>query len=140
MRLSIPKACMLIAALFVSTAPSMASEKSYLCAISEVYECVEVTGCQRISLETANLPAVMVLDVENKKLKSAPLDQDSRTADIDSLTTADDLILFHGVGKNGPTPRTFSALISMKTGKLTAGVSTPDASLAITGKCTGQPD
>ena len=121
------------------TTPSLAAEKSYLCAIHDVYECVDVTGCNRISLETANLAAVMVLDVENKKLKSAPIGQEAKAVDIDNLTIADKFILLHGVGQNAPTPRSFSALIDTETGKLSAGVSTPDASLALTGKCTAQP-
>ena len=109
-----------------STAPSLAAEKSYLCAIHDVYECVDVTGCNRISLETANLAAVMVLDVENKKLKSAPIGQEAKAADIDNLTIVDKFILLHGVGQNAPTPRSFSALIDTETGKLSAGVSTPE--------------
>ena len=121
------------------TTPSLAAEKSYLCAIHDVYECVDVKGCNRISLETANLAAVMVLDVENKKLKSAPIGQEAKAVDIDNLTIADKFILLHGVGQNAPTPRSFSALIDTETGKLSAGVSTPDASLALTGKCTAQP-
>ena len=121
------------------TTPSLAAEKSYLCAIHDVYECVDVTGCNRISLETANLAAVMVLDVENKKLKSAPIGQEAKAADIDNLTIVDKFILLHGVGQNAPTPRSFSALVDTETGKLSAGVSTPDASLALTGKCTAQP-
>jgi hypothetical protein len=121
------------------TTPSLAAEKSYLCAIHDVYECVDVTGCNRISLETANLAAVMLFDLENKKLKSAPIGQEAKAVDIENLTIADKFILLHGVGQNAPTPRSFSALIDTETGKLSAGVSTPDASLALTGKCTAQP-
>jgi len=139
MRLSIPKACLGLSFLFITSAPAMATEKAYLCAISDVYECTDVTGCQRISLETANLAPVMLLDIENKKLKSAPIGQDPRSADIDSLEVVDEYVLLHGVGRNAPTPRAFSALIATKTGKLSAGVSTPDASLALTGKCTARP-
>ena len=123
----------------VSSAPSVAAEKSYLCAINDVYECVSVTGCNRISLETANLAAVIVLDIENKKLKSAPIGQEAKSVDIDNLTFADKFILLHGVGQNSPTPRSFSALVDTETGNLSAGASTPDASLALVGKCTAQP-
>jgi len=115
------------------------AETTYLCAFSDVYECVAVTGCSRISLETANLPAVMMLDVENKKLSSAPLGQEVRSDDVENITVTDDAVLLHGIGKRGPTDRTFSALISRKTGKISAGVSTPDASLALSGSCTAKP-
>ena len=139
MRLLISMMSLSLTVSVACTTPSLATEKAYLCAIHDVYECVDVTGCNRISLETANLAAVMVLDVENKKLKSAPIGQEAKAVDIDNLTIADKFILLHGVGQNAPTPRSFSALIDTETGKLSAGVSTPDASLALTGKCTAQP-
>ena len=138
MRISISRACLVLA--FTWTAPALASaEKSYLCAINDVYECVSVTGCNRISLETANLAGVIVLDIENKKLKSAPIGQEAKSVDIENLTFEDKFILLHGVGQNSPTPRSFSALVDTETGNLSAGVSTPDASLALVGKCTAQP-
>ena len=137
MRNTISKVYFGLAFLCIAPATSFA-EQAYLCAINEVYECVAVTGCNRISLETANLAAVMLLDVENKKLSSAPLGQEARTDDIENITVTDEAILLHGIGKRGPTDRTWSALISLKTGKLSAGVSTPDASLALTGKCTAK--
>lgn len=139
MRILIFNICLSLTVSLASSAPSLAAEKSYLCAINDVYECVGVTGCSRISLETANLAAVMVLDIENKKLKSAPIGQEAKAVDIDNLTIADKFILLHGVGQNAPTPRSFSALVDTETGKLSAGVSTPDASLALIGKCTAQP-
>ncbi|MEG6507793.1 hypothetical protein V6C03_02310 [Methyloligella sp. 2.7D] len=140
MRISIFKAGLGVAMLLAGSTPALASGNAYLCAINEVYECADMAGCQRISLETANLAPVMLLDVENKKLKSAPLGQDPRSADIKNISVTDDYILLHGLGaENAPTPRSWSALIARKTGVLSAGVSTPDASLAVTGKCTGQP-
>jgi hypothetical protein len=139
MHRSVAKICLGLCFSFMASAPGLAAEKPYLCAISEVYECVDLTGCNRISLKTANLPAIMLLDIENKTLKSASLGQEPSTNPIENVTVTDEFILFHGIGKNAPTPRSFSALVSKKTGKLSAGVSTPDASLAITGECTAQP-
>ena len=137
MRISISKACLGLAFLCMTPATGFA-EKSYLCAINEVYECVAVTGCSRISIENANLPGAMLLDVEKKQFRSAPLGQDPSTDDIDSVTVTDDAILLHGTGRR-ETNRTWSAVISLKTGNLSAGVSTPDSSLALSGRCTGQP-
>lgn len=137
MRLLILRLGFGLAFLCMASATSFA-EKAYLCAINEVYECVAVKGCNRISLATANLPAVILIDVENKKLSSAELGQEPTANDIDNVTVTDDSVLLHGIGKRGPTDRTWSALISLKTGKMSAGVSTPDASLALLGLCTGK--
>ena len=66
MRNSISKACVGLAFLCMTPATGFAEEKSYVCAINEVYECVTVTGCSRVSLEDANVAGIMVLDVEKK--------------------------------------------------------------------------
>ena len=135
MRISISKACLGLA--FACIAPAVCfAEQAYLCA-NEVYECVAVTGCSRISLEDANLAGVMLIDVEKKQLSTAPLGEDPTTDSIDSVTVADDAILLHGTGKKD-TGRTWSAVISLKTGNLSAGVSTPSSSLALSGRCTAK--
>ena len=136
MRIWISKACVGLALTCIAPTTVLA-EQAYLCAINEVYECVAVTGCSRISLDDANLAGVMLIDVEKKQLSSAPLGQDPTTDAIDSATVTDDAILLHGIGKKD-TDRTWSAVISLKTGKLSAGVSTPTSSLALTGECTAK--
>jgi hypothetical protein len=113
-------------------------EKAYLCAINEVYECVAVTGCSRISLEDANLAGIMLLDLEKKQLRSAALGEEPRADDIEGVNVTDKTILLHGTGKR-ETDRAWSAVISLETGNLTAGVSTPESSLSLLGKCTAKP-
>ena len=139
MRMTISKACLGLAFLCMAPTASFAAEKSYVCAVHEVFECVAVKGCTPITLEAANLAAVMWLDVEKKTLTSTSIGQKPRTADIANITVTDDSILLNGLGKAGPTDRTWSALISTRTGKLSAGVATPDASLALQGRCTTKP-
>ena len=109
MRNSISKTCLGLT--LICMAPSVCfAEQAYLCAINEVYECVAVTGCSRISLEDANLAGVMLIDVENKQLRSAPLGDEPTSDAIDSVTVADDAILLHGVGKKD-TGRTWTGLL-----------------------------
>jgi hypothetical protein len=66
------------------------------------------------------------------------LGQEPTSDDIESLAVTDEAILLHGTGKKD-TNRTWSGVISLKTGSLSAGVSTPDASLALSGRCTAKP-
>ena len=136
MRISISKFYVGLAFLCMVPTTGFTEERSYLCAINEVYECVAVTGCSRISLEDANLTGIMLLDLEKKQLSIAPLGQDPSTEDIEGVTVTDEAILLHGIGKKG---RTWSAAISPKTGSLSAGVSTLDSSLALLGRCTAKP-
>jgi hypothetical protein len=138
MRISISKVCLGLAFLCMVPATGFTEEKSYLCAIDEVYECVAVTGCGRISIDDANLVGIMVIDVEKKQLRTAPLGGKRRADDIENVAVTDKAILLHGTGIE-QTDRTWSAVISLETGNLTAGVSTLDSSLSLLGKCTAQP-
>ena len=138
MRISISKLCVGLVFLCMAPAAGFTAEKSYLCAINEVYECMAVTGCSRISLEDANLVGIMLIDLEKKQLRTAPLGGDPRADDIDSVAVTDKAILLHGTGKRD-ADRTWSAVISLETGNVTAGVSTLDLSLSLLGKCTAQP-
>src|SRR6476646_11279309 len=98
MRISISRACLVLA--FTWTAPALASaEKSYLCAINEVYECAAVTGCSRISLDDANLVGIMLIDMEKKQLRRAPLGGEPSADDIDSVAVTEKAILVHATGK-----------------------------------------
>ena len=76
--------CVGLAFLCMTPATGFAEEKSYVCAINEVYECVTVTGCSRVS-QDANVAGIMVLDVEKKQLRSAPLGGEPRADDIEGL-------------------------------------------------------
>ena len=138
MRISISKFCVGLASICMAPAVGFAAEKSYLCAINEVYECVAVTGCSRISLEDANLVGIMLIDLEKKQLRRAPLGGEPSADDIESVAVTDKAILLHGTGKK-EADRTWSAVIALDTGNLTAGVSTLDSSLSLLGKCTAQP-
>jgi hypothetical protein len=138
MRISISKFCVGLVFLCMAPAAGFAAEKSYLCAINEVYECVAVTGCSRISLEDANLVGIMLIDLEKKQLRRAPLGGEPSADDIESVAVTDKAILLHGTGKKD-ADRTWSAVIALDTGNLTAGVSTLDSSLSLLGKCTAQP-
>ena len=96
MRNSISRACVGLAFLCLTPATGFAEEKSYVCAINEVYECVTVTGCSRVSLEDANVAGIMVLDIEKKQLRSAPLGGEPRADDIEGLIATDKAILIYG--------------------------------------------
>ena len=138
MRISISKPCVGLALLCMTPATGFAEEKSYVCAINEVYECVAVTGCSRVSLQDANVAGIMVLDIEKKQLRSAPLGGEARTDDIEGLAVTDKAILIHGTGKR-ETDRTVSAIISLETGNLTTGISTLDSSISLLGNCSAKP-
>jgi hypothetical protein len=138
MRISISNAWVGLALLCTTPPAAFAEEKSYVCAINEVYECVTVAGCSRISLADANVAGIMVLDIEKKQLRSAPLGGEPRADDIEGIAMTGKAILLHGTGKR-ETDRTWNAIVSLETGNLTAGISTLDSSLSLLGNCSAKP-
>lgn len=139
MRMTISKACLGLAFLCMAPTASFAAEKSYVCAVHEVFECVAVKGCTPVTLAAANLAAVMWVDLEKKTLTTTAIGQKPTVAELKNVTITDNAVLLHGLGKSGKSDRVWSAIISTDTGKLSAGVSTPDASLALQGRCTTSP-
>jgi hypothetical protein len=81
----------------------------------------------------------MWLDLEKKTLTTTAIGQKPTVSELKNVTVTDNAVLLHGLGKSGTSDRVWSAIISTKTGKLSAGVSTPDASLALQGRCTTKP-
>jgi hypothetical protein len=135
MRLLIYKVLLGLAVLCAASAPSFAR---YLCAINEVYECIAIEGCKRVSPKDANLAGVMILDVKKKQLSLSPLGGIPRTDTVENIIVTDDVILLYGTGKRKAN-RTFSAIISLQTGNLSAGLSTLDSSFALSGACSSDP-
>ena len=89
MRISTSKVFLWLAFSCIVPATGFTEEKSYLCAINEVYECVAVTGCSRISIDDANLVGVMIIDMEKKQLRTAPLGGEHRADDIENVAVTD---------------------------------------------------
>ena len=69
---------------------------------------------------------------------AAPLGGEPRVDDIEGLSVTNKAILIHGTGKR-ETDRTVSALISLETGNLTAGISTLNSSISLLGNCSAEP-
>ena len=135
MRSVILKAGLGLLCLFAVPASASAAQGTYMCAFTDVFECVDVEGCKRVTNDDVNLPPVIKVDFDKKVLTSDDIDKDPVEVEIKDVVEQGDLVLLHGIGRNEVSPRSFSAAISTKTGKLHAGITTGDATLALTGDC-----
>jgi hypothetical protein len=135
MRSMITKAGLGFLCLFAVPGSLAAAEGAYICAFTDVFECVDVEGCKRVTNDDVNLPPVLKVDFDKKVMTSDDLGVDPTDIEIKDVVTAGDLVLLHGIGKNETSPRSFSAAISTKSGKLHAGITTGDATLALVGDC-----
>ncbi|WP_141701853.1 hypothetical protein [Methyloceanibacter stevinii] len=135
MRSMISKSGLGLICLLAVPATVSAAEGTYMCAVTDVYECVEVAGCKRVSLDFANLAPVLKFDFDKKVMTSDDIGSDPREIALNNMEEMGDVLLFHGIGQNKESPRSFSAVISKKTGKIRAGITTADATLSLTGDC-----
>lgn len=135
MRSMIFKAGLGLLCLFAMPASVSAAQGAYTCAFTDIFECVDVAGCKRVTNDDVNLPPVLKLDFDKKVMTSDDLGKDPTNIEIKDMVETGDIVLLHGIGRNDVSPRSFSAAISTKTGKFHAGITTGDATLALVGDC-----
>ena len=135
MRSMFYKAGLGLLCLFAASAAVSAAQGTFTCAFTDVFECVDVAGCKRVTNDYVNLPPVLKLDFDKKVMTSDDLEKDPTEIDIKDMVETGDIVLLHGIGRNDLSPRSFSAAISTKTGKFHAGITTGDATLALVGDC-----
>lgn len=135
MRSMITKAGLGLLCLFATPAAVSAAQGTYMCAFTDIFECVDVAGCKRVTNDDVNLPPVLKIDFDKKVMTSDDLEKDPTDVEIKDMVEKGDLVLLHGIGRNEVSPRSFSAAISTKTGKFHAGITTGDATLALVGDC-----
>ncbi len=135
MRSMISKMGLGLLCLLATPASVFAAKGAFTCAFTDVFECVDVAGCKRVTLEFVNLPPVLRIDFDKKVMTSDDLGRDPTPVNIEHIVEKGDIVLLHGIGENEISPRSFSAAISTKTGKIHAGIATGDAMLALVGDC-----
>jgi len=135
MRSMISKAGLGLLCLLGTPATVLAAEGTFMCAFTDVFECVDVAGCKRVTLDYVNLAPVLKIDFDKKIMTSDDLGREPQEVDLKDMVEQGDIVLVHGIGRNDVSPRSFSAAISTKTGKIHAGISTGDATLSLVGDC-----
>jgi hypothetical protein len=120
-----------VAVLGVSPAPAFAGD-SYICGISEVFECLALKGCNEVSPQTINMSPLMALDIDKKQLSAAGMGGTARTEDIEGVSTTDKAVFLYG----SQDQNSWNATISLETGALTGGITSGTSSFALFGNCT----
>ena len=131
MRNSLVRASALVAVL-CAPATAIAAGGSYICAISEVFECQPVQGCKEVSTNTINLAEFIVIDVDKKTMTGASIGDKPQSEDVEGLTETDKNIFLYGT----QDVETWNATISLETGALTGGIASSPSSFALFGNCT----
>jgi hypothetical protein len=112
--------------------PIAASAESYICAVTQVYECEDVTGCKQVSTNTINLAELIVLDTDKKTLTGASLNEKAQSEDIENLTVTEKHIFLHG----HQDEESWNTTISLENGAMAGGIASGASSFALFGHCT----
>ena len=114
---------------------SLSTEASakYACTVAEVFECMAIAGCKRVSARQANLPPMVTLDVKEKKLFSGLFRAThcSRQGDIHE---DERILILHG--RKGL--QTWTAVVDKNTGEMSGSITNLDRTFAQFGHCTPQ--
>jgi len=122
-------------AIGVWVGPRAAAAASYdgsvpiLCAPATIMECGSDGACQRSTLETANIPPFVKVDLRTMQISTM---DGKRTSPIKHLDRLDGKIILHG-GEGG---RGWSVVISEANGKMSGAVSAEAHGFLIFGSCT----
>jgi hypothetical protein len=102
-----------------------------LCAPIEIAECDVGGKCYSGSAEDVNLPQFIKVNLKEKMLSGVGASAD-RTTPIDVMQRENGRVVLHG-GQNG---RSWTAVISEQTGKLSATITEEGTGFVIFGACT----
>jgi hypothetical protein len=99
-----------------------------LCALSSVVECSRGGSCDRSSVEEAEVPPFVRIDVEKRVLATV---DGGRTSPITSVQRASGRLMVQGM-QNG---RVWGAVVNEETGQMSATVGEDDGAIVISGAC-----
>ena len=110
----------------------------FLCATTEVMECVPVAGCQRINAAVVEAPRFIKVDVANNTLSSRFANGD-RTSAIQHHDTVDNKLMLQGVEDGRETERDgigWTLAVAQDSGDMVLTVSGDTVGFVIFGTCT----
>lgn len=123
----------LLAGFCLGSTPA-AADVAYACSVAEVFQCTAVTGCQRVSAQTANLPPLVTLNIKQKNLLSGLFGGDP-LFDPGDMYEDDKVLILHG----RKALLTWTAVVSKETGEYSGSISELGKTFAQFGSCTPQP-
>jgi hypothetical protein len=108
-------------------------QKPLICAVDEVFECNEATGCEPRLEKEANVPAFFRVDFEKKKLTSKKQDGEHRESDIGVAEEMEAVLIIKGTQND----QAWGLVIGKAEGTMSATVTGDQFSFVMFGDCTG---
>jgi hypothetical protein len=124
--------CACLAAAATAAAGDFDGSKKLLCAPSDIYECDPAFDCERITLEAANLPRFIRVNVKKKQLSGTVGSGDEVTTSIQNVEKKDGKLTLQGA----ENARAWSVVIDQETGQMSASASDNITGFILFGGCT----
>jgi len=101
------------------------------CAITEILECDEASGCAERLPEELNLPDFFRIDIETMTMREVGEGEELRETQVRHHKSVDGSLLMYG-GEEG---RAWSMVMNQQTGDLSGGISGEGFTLVLFGSC-----
>lgn len=112
-----------------------AAMPAYVCSVAEVFECTAVSGCKRVTRQSANLPPMVTLNTKEKNLFSGLFGGESLLENGD-VYEDEKVVILRGRRKL----QTWSAVVNKVTGDMSGTIAQLDRAFTQFGHCTpGKP-
>lgn len=122
----------LVMASFQTVSAGLDMQKTMICAVDEVFECNEATGCEPRLEQEANVPAFFRVEFEKKKLTAKKQDGQYRESDIGAAEELETVLIIKGTQND----QAWGLVIGKEEGTLSATVTGDQFSFVMFGDCT----
>ena len=126
----------LLVAVVASPALALDTSEPFLCAVTQVYECIDGTGCASVLPEAVGAPTFLRVNVKKKQLRVSP---DRPPSKIISVSEVEGRIILLGAEdgrKERPDGSGWVFSIEHDTGRFVAAVAVLQGSITLFGACT----
>ena len=120
-----------LAPISVALAADADGSEPMTCAITEVLECDEASGCTERLPQELNLPDFFLMDIETMTIREVGEGESLRETQIRHHESVDASLLMYG-GEEG---RAWSLVMNQESGELSGGISGDGFTLVLFGSC-----
>ena len=124
---------------FAGSATALDTSEPFLCAVAQVNECLDGSGCERVLPEAVGAPTFIWVDVKKNRIRT---NQNSDGARIANKMELDGRHILQGAEDGNPDVidgAGWTLSIEDSTGRFAAAIAIEQATLSLFGACTELP-
>ena len=136
MNTRISKLMGLASLLACGNATAIDTSEPFLCAVSQVYECLDGAGCEAVLPEMVSAPTFIWVDEDKKQIRTNQNRDGTKATNIESL---DGRHILQGAEDGNPNEvdgAAWSLSIEDATGRFVGAIAVQQASISLFGACT----